>query len=537
MALVPTADLNRMRDGLRRFASGFTPGQKAVTIAAVAGALLIGVAYMLLSGKPTYAVLFSNLKPQDAAAITQKLTSDHVPYQLANGGSTILVPQNDVDQERLAAAEAGLPTQSTVGLTLLDKEGLTTSQLTQQADYLQAIQGELEQTIDAIAGVSSSQVNVAEAANQTFALNTTHPTGASVLVSMDQGRTLSQGEVQAIVHLVSSSVPGLTANDVTVADNNGTLLSGPGISGSTAQNGQTATYDATVQAKVQSYLASVFGPGNADVQVDATLNFDKVKKTTHRLVAPLPGAPQSFCTTSKTSKTTYKGTGSVPGGTAGSVTAPTNGSGTGTYVHTTSSQSCETGTTTTTVTQSPGTVTNQSVAVLVNSKAVPKGTNLTNIQAGVAAAANLRPTRGDVLSFTVAPFNTSAAQQAATASKAALAASKKSQMTSMMKDGAAFLVVLVLILLVWLSSRRRARAVPTDGMIDPDLLPPFSPLQIEPHPTGEIPAARASLPMERDRAGVEIQQFIDDQPEEVASVLRSWLHRGAADGHAGVLEQ
>ncbi|MGH9082506.1 MAG: flagellar basal-body MS-ring/collar protein FliF [Acidimicrobiales bacterium] len=532
MALVPTTDFTHVRESMRRFASGFTPGQKAVTIAAVAGALIIAVAYMLLSGKPTYSVLYTNLQPQDAASITQKLTTDHVPYQLQNGGSTILVPQNDVAQERLASAEAGLPTQSTVGLSLLDKEGLTTSQLTQQADYLQAIQGELEQTIDAITGVNSSQVNVAQAANQTFALSNTHPTGASVLVSMDQGHTLSQGQVQAIVHLVSSSVPGLDAANVTVADNNGNLLSGPGVSGSAAEGGQTAAYDATVQAKVQSYLASVFGAGNADVQVNASLDFDKVKTTTHQLVPSVTGAPQNFCTSTQQSGTTYAGAGTPPGGPAGTVTPPTTANGNGNYKQTSSTQACETSTQTKAVTQAPGTVKSQTVAVLVNAKAVPTGTNINNIRAGVAAAAGLQPTRGDVMSFTVSPFNTSASRQAAVAAKAAATAGKKSQMASMMKDALAFVVVLALILLVWFSSRRKRKAVPTDGMLDPDLLPPFSPIELEPHPTGEIP--RPPLPARSERVGAEIDQFIDDQPEEVASVLRSWLHRGAAEVHAGM---
>src|SRR6185437_4641765 len=275
MALVPAAEFTRMKEGARRFAAGFTPGQKAVTIAAVLGAVIVGIVFMVLSGKPTYSPLFTNLSASDAGAVTQKLTSDHVPYQLENGGSTILVPQNDVDQERLAVAQAGLPTQNTVGLTLMDKEGLTTSQLTQQADYLQAIQGELEQTIDAIGGVKSAQVNVAVPADQTFALNNTNPTGASVLVSLSPGHTLSHGEVQAIVHLVSSSVPGLTAADVTVADSNGTLLAGPGVSQNNA--GQAQAYDASQQAKVAAYLATIFGTGNADVQVNATVDQNRVR--------------------------------------------------------------------------------------------------------------------------------------------------------------------------------------------------------------------------------------------------------------------
>ncbi|HET9061225.1 MAG TPA: flagellar basal-body MS-ring/collar protein FliF, partial [Acidimicrobiales bacterium] len=194
------------------------------------GAILVGVIFMSMSGKPSYSVLFTNLQPSDAAAITNQLATNHVPYQLENGGSTILVPQNDVDQQRLAAAAAGLPSQGTVGLSLLDKEGLTTSQLTQQADYLQALQGELEQTIGAINGVQSTQVRIALPANQTFALGNTNPTGASVLVSLKPNFTLSYGQVQAITSLVGSAVPGLSASKVTVADSNGNLLAGPGVS-------------------------------------------------------------------------------------------------------------------------------------------------------------------------------------------------------------------------------------------------------------------------------------------------------------------
>src|SRR5579875_3079588 len=239
MALVPANEITRVREAVRRFATGFTPGQKAVTIAALV-ALVVGVGLLVsFTGRPTYAPLFTNVQPADAASITAKLTSDKVPYQLADGGSTIMVPAADVATERLSLAQAGLPATSTVGLSLLDKEGITTSSMTQQADYLQALQGELEQTIDSIQGVSGAQVNIALPANQTFSLNNNNPTGASVLVSMQPGATLSGNEVSAIVHLVASSVPNLDMSDVTVADNSGDLLAGPGVSASAG--GDTAT--------------------------------------------------------------------------------------------------------------------------------------------------------------------------------------------------------------------------------------------------------------------------------------------------------
>jgi flagellar M-ring protein FliF len=528
VALVPTTDLNRMKESAKRFASGFTPGQKVVTVAAVIGAVLVGLIYMTMSGKPTYSVLFSNLQAQDAAAITQQLNTDHVPYQLEDGGDTILVPENDVAQARLTAAAAGLPSQSTVGLSLLTKAGLTTSQLTQQADYLQAIQGELEQTIDAISGVNSSQVNVAEAANQTLAINTAKVSGASVLVDMAAGRTLSQDQVQAIVHLVASSVPGLSASDVTVADNAGTLLAGPGVnSGNSAQNTETAAYDSSVQAKVETYLTSVFGAGNADVQVNALLNFNKEKSITHQLVNGGRGGQTSFCTSTKTSKTKYVGSGAPAGGTAGSVTITSGSGATGNYTQSTNTKTCETSTETVTVTQATGTVTNQSIAVLVNSKAVPSGTNMAAIKSGVAAAANLQPSRGDVLSFTEAPFSTVAAKQAAQAAQAATASTKKAQMAGMEKDAAAALVVGALLFLVWRSARKRRRTSNSESMVDAatNMLPAYSPFEIDELPTGEIPRIVVAG---HQRVTPEVEQFIDEQPAEVASVLRGWLRDGSA---------
>jgi len=517
MSLVPSTDLNRLKAGVRQFAAGFTPGQKAVTVAALLGAVLVAVIFMTLSGKPTYSVLFSGLQGQDAAKITQQLSTDHVPYQLEDGGSTILVPANDVAQARLTAAATGLPSQGTVGLSLLTKAGLTTSQITQQADYLQAIQGELEQTIDGIAGVQSSQVNVAEPANQTFALQNTAPTGASVLVTMEQGKTLSPGQVQAIVHLVASSVPGLAASNVTVADGNGNLLAGPGVSASASSSSATATYDSSVQAKVASYLTSVFGPDNSDVQVDATLNFDKVKSTIHQLAPPVKGAKTSFCTQTTQTSTTFTGKSPQGGGAAGAITAPTGSGTSGKYTQTKTSKTCETGTETTTTTQAAGSVVRQSVAVLVNKSAVPKGTTLLAIKNGVAAAANLDTARGDVLSFTVAPFSTAAARQAAAAAKAAAAAAGKAKLGGMIRDAVPLLAVAALIVLLWLSARKR-RLAPS-AMLDTSMFTPYVPAPAE-LPTSQVPAVHANAP-----TGLELEHYIDQAAEPVAQVMRGWMNR------------
>ncbi len=528
MALVPVNVVERARSGAKQFASGFTTGQKAVTIAAILAAIVGGVVMMSMTGKVSYAPLFTNVQPADAASITSKLASAKIPYQLTNGGSTIMVPANDVNQERVAMAQAGLPSGGTVGLSLLDKEGITTSNMTQQADYLRALQGELEQTIDSISGVASSQVNIAMPANQDFALTNSTPTGASVMVTMQQGQTLTDGEVQAIVHLVASSIPNLDSKNVTVADSTGDLLAGPGISPGLAGGGssQTNAYDASVAQKVQAYLASVVGAGNADVQVNATLDYSQVSTTTNSIVTGPNGQPVSFCTQQSNNKETYAGAGAPPGGTAGTITAAPTG-GTGTYSNTQTSQTCETSQQTQTVQQAPGTLKTQQVAVLVNAKAVPKGVNLNALKAGVAAAAGINTARGDQLAFSTMPFDSASAQQAAAAAKAAAAANQSKAMSSLIKTGVVFLIIAVVLFLLWRSAKK-ARMAPT--VLNPADIEALRAAREVEHttvmPAVSVPEIAPSV------EALTLNSFIDSQPDEVASMLRSWLQDGPARSQA-----
>lgn len=525
MALVPANDqLARARASAKRFASGFTTGQKAVSIVAI-GAVLVGaVLFMSMSSKPNYVPLFTNLQPADAANITAKLTSSNVPFELTDGGATVMVPANDVTTERLAMAEAGLPAQSTVGLSLLDKEGITASNMTQQADYLQALQGELEQTIDAISGVASSQVTIAMPANETFALANDNPTGASVLVTMDPGQSLSSQEVQAIVLLAADGVPNLNSQDITVATSGGQLLAGPGVAqGTGGSSNATTTYDTQTQSKVEDYLASVLGAGNADVQVNATLNYDQVHTTTQKILPGANGKPASFCTQTTTSSEKYTGTGTPPTGAAGAIT-PT-GTGTGTFSQTQGSQTCETDQQTTTDTQAPGTVQDQSVAVLVNASALPRGISLSQLRSGVAAAAGIDPARGDTLAFSAMPFSTAAARQAAKAAAAAAAAGKSKSLVGEVKVAVVVLAILLALFLLWRSARKaRSATVVMDPIGMTDALSALSMPAVTGEPTGQLPAVMpAPADVSSSAEAVQVNSMIDAQPEEVATMLRGWL--------------
>ncbi|MGC8463026.1 MAG: flagellar basal-body MS-ring/collar protein FliF [Acidimicrobiales bacterium] len=536
MALVAAADVDRWKSSARRFADGFTPGQKVVTVVAIVAAVVGGMVFMSLSGKPTYSPLFTNLQPSDAAAITAKLASDKVPYQLENGGSTILVPQNEVDQERINMASAGLPASSAnVGLGILDKEGITTSQLTQQADYLRALQGELQQTIGAINGVTGVQVNLAMPANNTFALNNTSPTGASVLVDTAPGQTLSGGEVQAIVHLVASSVPNLSASEVTVADNNGDLLAGPGVDTSAGSNNNaTSAFDTAQQAKIAAYLQSVLGPNNADIQVNAQLDFNKVSTTTNGFQLGANNTPVTVPTQTQTSTQTATGgaagTGANGGGVLGTTTAPAGtGTGTGNYTNSSSSTQYAAGTVTQTSQTAPGGVTRQSIAVLVNAKSMPKGVSLATLQQGVAAAAGLDTARGDTLVMSAVPFSTAAQQAANKAAAVAAAAQSKAKLSSMVRTAVVALAILAVLFLLWRSAKKNRVPRRTPVVLPQQLAQPVEPPSPALDATTQVPAVGV-MPHRAPELNDAVSNFIDSQPDEVAALLRAWTKERPTGG-------
>src|SRR5262245_58434178 len=104
-----TIDLDRIKQHGKRFADGFTPGQKAMTVLGVVVVVLGGMMFMRWASTPSYAPLYTGLSSQDAGAVTQELQSTGVKYKIAGGGATVLVPAAVVDQTRIALAAKGIP--------------------------------------------------------------------------------------------------------------------------------------------------------------------------------------------------------------------------------------------------------------------------------------------------------------------------------------------------------------------------------------------------------------------------------------------
>jgi flagellar M-ring protein FliF len=533
----------RVRERVQEITSGFSTGQKAVVAVAVLAVVLGGYLFMSWASKPTYIPLFSNLSSSDAAAITQKLASNKVPYQLAENGQQILVPEADVYQQRLDMAAAGLPSTGSQGYSLLDNAGVTTSEFQQQVEYQQAVSGELQNTIESISGVSSALVNVVIPQQSLFATSSDQPS-ASVLVSLVPGTTLTAEQVQAIVHLVASSIEGLSPDNVTVADSNGDVLNAPGtssgsVAAGTLEQQETSTYEQNLDNSLQTWLASVLGPGNAVVHASAELNFDQ-SQTTSQIYDPNKQGP--IPVQQATSNQTYTGQGASQaasgalGATTTTVATPKKGTGatttTGTtvptYVQQGSSQQNVVSEVTKTVDSAPGTLVRLSLAVIVNSAV--KGVTTNQVKQLVSQAAGLQTSRGDSIQVAFLPFNQAAAKAQAAQLKAAAEAKSQSQLMGEARD---LLIVLAVLGLLFFAMRRVTKTTRV-----PLALPAsYHPLELE---AGEhygeeeertlalapVPA-HVGPPMEAEVN--QIGQMIENEPERIAEMLRSWLEAGPGD--------
>jgi flagellar M-ring protein FliF len=451
------------------------------------------------------------------------LASQKIPYQLANGGSTILVPAADVDQERVALAQQGLPQAGNVGFSNLEKSGITTSEFVQQVEYQQALEGQLEQTISSIQGVQSAQVNLVVPQQSDFAVGTQQPTTASILVNLTPGTVLSSGQVSAVVHLAASSVPGLSSSDVTVVDNHGDVLTAPGDAGGTSgasNTQQTNAYDSQLAASLTALLARVVGEGNAAVQVNALLNFNQSQTTTNGLQLNAQGQPVTAPTGQNTSNSTYNGTGTPPSGVLGSSQAPTTTGGNGTYSTTSSQVTNAVGQVTQTVKQAPGQVQRTSVAVLLNSS---KKVNEAQVRSLVTAAAGLNTASGDQLVVTAMPFAAAGSAQTTAAAAASASAHRQQELEHAGEIGGLVLLIAAMVAATVIAAKRRRPLYQEIAL--GELSPvPMIPVDEERNPTGELPAVRVppTLQLGSDAVLAQVNQFVEQRPAEAAQLLKSW---------------
>ncbi|MEZ2720680.1 flagellar basal-body MS-ring/collar protein FliF [Paenalcaligenes hominis] len=253
---------------------------RTAQIAGAAGVVALVLVAALWSRSPDYSVLFSNLDDRDGGAIVTALGQMNVPYQFSDNGSAILIPKDRVHEVRMQLAGQGLPRGGNVGFELLDQARFGASQFTEQVTYQRALEGELASSIGAVHAVQDARVHLAIPRETLFVRDRQAPT-ASVLLTLYAGRTLSESQVSAIQWLVSSSVPSLSADNVSVVDQDGRLLTAPsGQAGSnSAQRDFTTDIEHRAVQRIMTLLNPLLGTGNVRAQVSADIDFSAREQT------------------------------------------------------------------------------------------------------------------------------------------------------------------------------------------------------------------------------------------------------------------
>lgn len=232
------------------------------------------------SKAPDFRVLYANLSDRDGGAVVAALSQMNVPYRFSEVGGAIMVPGHQLHEVRMKLAAQDLPRASGDGFRAIDNQKFGTSQFVEQINYQRALEAELARSIQTLSGVQSARVHLAINRPSVFVRDAQKPS-ASVVLQLTAGRSLEAGQVNAIVNLVSNSVPDMPPRNVTVVDQSGTLLSAQGLHASgldPAQLKYKREIEADFVRNIEKIISPFVGDGNVRAQVTAEMDFSKIER-------------------------------------------------------------------------------------------------------------------------------------------------------------------------------------------------------------------------------------------------------------------
>jgi flagellar M-ring protein FliF len=506
---------------VKQLATRLTPrGWIILGAGAIAGILFIYLFVHMVS-KPSYSTLATGLEPAQTGKMTAALDQQGIGYELQNNGTALAVQSNETAQARVALAGAGLLGNAQPGFKLFEKSSLGESQFQQQVTYQRALQGQLEQTIDNIQGVSGAQVELVmpSTQNQLFG-ESQNASSAAVLLSGTS--SLSSTSVRGIAQLVASSVPGLQLQKVTITDGTGQLLwpsqNGEAGGGASAKQSAEERYDDGMEASLDEMLAQTLGPGKAVVQVYANLNTNQTTQeslTYGKAGVPLQQSKNLETLTGSGGGAGATGTANIP------AYAQTGTSGKSNYKHEVTGSSLGVDKTVTHSTEAPGAVESEHVSVLLD-HSVP-ASSVGAIKEAVTNAAGIQPKRGDTISIGQMAFAKSTTPAAAEGASGGMLGYAKYALIGIASAIFLFFTTRAL-------RRREQEGIDNDPPWLRELELPVRLSELErevpPRPADNAPtlvAAAASANGAGDPIRRQVEQLAESNPDRVAQQLRSWM--------------
>jgi flagellar M-ring protein FliF len=491
-------------------------------------AIVVVLAFVTMSRPTEYAVAFTNLREEDAAAVVAKLKEAKIPYELADRG-TIKVPPAQVQEVKLLVASSGAVKQGGgAGFEIFAQPHFGLTEFAEKINYQRALEGELGRSIGRLEAVEMARVHLTLPEQSLFVSQKKEPTAAAV-IQLKQGRKLDEAQVQGIVQLIAGSVEGLKPDAVTVMDSAGAVLSQKGLENDPTRKQNTRaeiqrSLEQRLTDEVKTMLMPLVGPDKAVVRVNADLDWDQYEANSETF-SPNQKAPQ-VRSRREIAESAAQGSataGGVPGAernVPGYPSAGEGGTGNAQTEKRDVTTNYELSRTVEKTVRTPGAIRRLNVAVALDSEVIADPAQADAISRLVATAAGLDTNRGDLVTLTSLPFN---AVGAARPAELAEQARQREMLLSLARMVAMVLGPLLVVGLIWLVLRR-GRPKPEKPQIRD-----VSQAQ-NAKVNGQLTAEQqlASLPVpekdpEQVRIEKELQQMAKLDPQMMANLIRSWM--------------
>ncbi len=290
-------------DDLTKLWNGLEMGQKFGIVVLSAITLVVASFFIMKSLEPNWSVLYSDLSPQDAAAVSESLKKSGYPFKLSSDKKSVMVPAEMQDELRIFVAENDLIQDSSPGFELLDDMQLGSTDFKNKLTKQRIYQGELTRSIERMSGVRKARVQIADPERSVFQERDEAPT-ASVMLILEPGYKLKTSQVKAIKNLVAYAIPRLTPEKVFLTDQSGNNLSDEIEKNSNDIETYKTNFENQTAKKVQSVLDKIVGSDNASVQVSADIDFNSTRSTIESYT-PVGDTQQGVLTSSQTETENY----------------------------------------------------------------------------------------------------------------------------------------------------------------------------------------------------------------------------------------
>jgi flagellar M-ring protein FliF len=494
-----------------------------ITVALV-GIAIIGIVIALAS-TPQYELLYSGgLNDQEAAEVYSAVQAQGIAAKVS--GNSIYVKKGSADQVRMQLAESGLP-QGNLPYDIYSS-GSTWAETDQdkQIKELQQVQNRLQDSIVTITGINRAIVTIAQGNSDTYVLDSdSQPSTASVMLDLTPGLTLSGKQVNAIIQMVAHSVSGLTADNVSVTDEDGTPLTGDdsGIDATATQLEMQNSYENAMKAKLIPMLQQIYGTGNVDVVVNANIDFSQKNTVTNTYSSGIPSS------VSQSTQITVNNSGGASGVASVTPTYPTTSSQTGTLVTSQSNTATNyaVGSMQQQIQEQGGRLQKLTVAVLLNNRSpAASTTNTANLTQMIANAVGT--TAGNI-SIGQMNFSSSSSASSAQSSSGFIIPGLGINMLYVIAAGALLLIIILTLPMVLIMRRGKKRKQKAQAEA-------LAKLQAQAQAESEgqtsgtkkirLPSKSIEESIEESQTNsmkTQIEEFADKKPELVAQILKNWL--------------